>query len=136
MGSGKTHTMFGYKEEAGLHRLFAEEFLKRLEPTDMSLKVRLVELYQNKFYDLLRDKGSGEITLRQAKDGKFVFCTQPIWCDDDKFRQYPITAVRINSVDELEQAIAKGVASRTTGDSTVHDQSSRSHAFLEYEIVN
>merc|ERR1712045_442577 len=91
-GSGKTHTMFGYKEEAGLHRLFAEECLKRLESLDkkkLFLQVRLVELYKNKFYDLLSesgDKDSNEIKLYNSK----IFLRQPTLCDDGKYRRYPL----------------------------------------------
>jgi len=136
-GSGKTHTMFGYKEEVGLHRLFANECLKRLSKTDMFLEVRLVELYRGKFRDLLsEDKDSNEVRLFESEKSGFVLCKPSGVGDDGKCRRYPITSVRVNNADELEQAIAKGTSSRAVGNSTVHDQSSRSHAFIEYEIVN
>ena len=133
----QTHTMFGYKNEAGLHRLFAEECLKRLDGTNMFLEVRLVELYLKKLHDLLLSvKTENEITIKESEKRGFVFRSSPKLCDDGKYRQYPITSVRINSAEELEKVLKQGIASRSVGNSTIHDQSSRSHAFLEYEIVN
>merc|ERR1712228_516111 len=137
-GSGKTHTMFGYGKEAGLHRLFAQECLQRLNGSNMFLEVRLVELYQSKLHDLLcSDVKQNEITLRQTKKRGFIFRqSAPKLCEDGKFRQYPITTVRVLNAKELQSVLSQGIASRNVGNSTIHSQSSRSHAFLEYEIVN
>ena len=136
-GSGKTHTMFGYEGEAGLHVLFAREVMRRLESLGkgMLLEVRFVELYRKEMRDLLSEHKS-EIVLRQSDRRGFVFRTRPVLCDDGKFRCYPLTAHRVESEAQLRRVLDKAVASRNVGASTIHDQSSRSHAFLEYEIVN
>eukprot|EP01083_Nonionella_stella_P062294 161996_1 len=134
-GSGKTHTMFGYDTERGLHSLFAREVLDRLRGGEMYLQVRFVELYQNALRDLL-SANKDEIMLQQSEKRGFVFRTHPSLCDDGKFRSYPITSVRVLSDEHLSKVLQGAIKSRAVGSSTIHDQSSRSHAFLEYEIVN
>merc|ERR1712013_88502 len=64
------------------------------------------------------------------------FRSKPVLCDDGKFRCYPLTAHRVESEAQLKVVLDRAVTSRNVGSSTVHDESSRSHAFLEYEIVN
>eukprot|EP01084_Bolivina_argentea_P257825 434457_1 len=137
-GSGKTHTMFGYDDECGLHALFARNVLNRLnEHNDnkMYVQVKFVELYQNTLRDLLSED-KNEITLQQSEKKGFVFRTHPTLCDDGKFRTFPITAIHVTSVKQLENVLTEAIKSRNVGSSTIHDESSRSHAFLEYEIVN
>lgn len=46
------------------------------------------------------------------------------------------TICTANNHEELLSIVNKGIEARTTGNSNVHDQSSRSHAVLEIEIVN
>ena len=41
----------------------------------------------------------------------------------------------VSSQEELVAIVQKGLKARVTGNSDAHDQSSRSHAFLEFEIV-
>jgi len=136
-GSGKTHTMFGYKNEPGLHALFVRESMRRLQTLEhgMFLEVRFVELYRKEMRDLL-SADKREVLLRQSERRGFVFRSKPVLCEDGKFRCYPPTAIRVESEDQLRRVLDKAVASRNVGTSTIHDQSSRSHAFLEYEVVN
>ena len=47
-----------------------------------------------------------------------------------------VTSIRVNNLDDLLKVIADGINSRKCGLSTLHDKSSRSHAFLEFELVN
>lgn len=42
----------------------------------------------------------------------------------------------IESAETINQVISSALANRRTGNSNVHDQSSRSHAILICEIVN
>ena len=44
--------------------------------------------------------------------------------------------VQVREIDELKRCIKNGIASRNVGKSTLHDKSSRSHAFLEFELVS
>eukprot|EP01084_Bolivina_argentea_P077657 140905_1 len=134
-GSGKTHTIFGYKDEAGMYQLFAERLLsdKRLQ-SDAFIEMRFTELYQGKIRDLLSKDGA-ECFVRESDAGEIHIRAQPKKCDDGKIRQYPITAVHVQKVEDLLKVVAEGIGSRNVGNSTLHDKSSRSHAFLEMELV-
>lgn len=51
-------------------------------------------------------------------------------------RERSLTSARVNDLGELLKLIADGISARKCGLSTLHDQSSRSHAFLEFELVS
>eukprot|EP01083_Nonionella_stella_P062296 161999_1 len=139
-GSGKTHTIFGYAKEnvAGMYQLFARHLMKdeRLNSVsnDTFIEIRFTELYQGKIRDLL-SADKAECHLREDKKNNFLLRAPPKKCEDGKIRQYPITAVHVQNEQELMETIADGIASRNVGKSTLHDKSSRSHAFLEFELV-
>ena len=56
--------------------------------------------------------------------------------EDGLMRQNTITSLRVTDLDELLKHISEGISSRKCGLSSLHDQSSRSHAFLEFELVS
>eukprot|EP01084_Bolivina_argentea_P273276 465452_1 len=138
-GSGKTHTIFGYKKEnvPGMYQLFSRQLFDRLVHTssDIFIEIRFCELYQGKVYDLLSgDKR--ECFVREDINGVVHIRAEPVKCDDGKIRAYPINNVHVQTEDELLKVIISGISSRNVGNSTLHDKSSRSHAFLEFEIVS
>eukprot|EP00485_Elphidium_margaritaceum_P004222 CAMPEP_0202694070 /NCGR_PEP_ID=MMETSP1385-20130828/8025_1 /ASSEMBLY_ACC=CAM_ASM_000861 /TAXON_ID=933848 /ORGANISM="Elphidium margaritaceum" /LENGTH=470 /DNA_ID=CAMNT_0049349849 /DNA_START=14 /DNA_END=1426 /DNA_ORIENTATION=+ len=139
-GSGKTHTIFGYPKEnvPGMYGLFAKHMFNdaRIKDSeDICVEVRFVELYQEKVFDLLSAEKT-ECFLRESIDGEMILRAPPKKCADHKIRAYPISSVHVKSAQELLSVIADGIASRNVGHSTLHDKSSRSHAFLEFEIVS
>eukprot|EP01083_Nonionella_stella_P092615 259308_1 len=137
-GSGKTHTIFGYKDEPGMYQLFARNLLndKRVQdPEDVFVEIRFCELYQGKVYDLLSQE-KRECFVRESQNGVVHIRAEPVKCDDGKIRAYPISYKHVQAEDELLSVIANGIASRNVGNSTLHDKSSRSHAFLEFELVS
>eukprot|EP01084_Bolivina_argentea_P140940 247697_1 len=140
-GSGKTHTMFGYDSEPGMYQLFAREILDRIQDLEeVFLQVRFIELYQGKLKDLLSDTKE-ELFLREGEqisnkeESLFILRTSPKWGNDGRMRCYGATGVSITNEKELLDTVADGVASRNVGNSTIHDKSSRSHVFLEFEVV-
>eukprot|EP01083_Nonionella_stella_P039663 107865_1 len=139
-GSGKTHTIFGYKEDnvPGMYQLFASRLFEDTrikDADDMFIEVRFTELYQGKLRDLLSDTRQ-ECFVRENEYGEVHIRADPVKCDDGLLRQYPITAIRVQSVDELIEVVSEGIQLRNVGHSSLHDKSSRSHAFLEFEIVS
>ena len=102
---------------------------------DIFIEIRFAELYQDKFYDLLSGE-KRECFLRESQKGEVQIRAAPVKCDDGKIRAYPIGSVHVRTEKELLAVIADGISSRNVGNSTLHDKSSRSHAFLEFEIVN
>ena len=147
-GSGKTHTIFGYgKENPGMYEQFAIELLTNADifsnendssdenENDLWLQVRFTELYQGKVKDLL-SKDKEECFLREDSSGRIRLRPNPkASSSDGKIRNYPVTGINCKKVDKLMDVVNTSVKSRNVGNSTVHDKSSRSHAFLEYEIV-
>merc|ERR1712025_1410190 len=49
---------------------------------------------------------------------------------------HDVTRKYASDVDSIQALIAEGMKSRNVGNSTLHDKSSRSHAFLEFEIMS
>ncbi|KND02781.1 uncharacterized protein SPPG_01862 [Spizellomyces punctatus DAOM BR117] len=138
-GSGKTHTVLGYGEEFGLYYRAATrvaEMLKAInhkEGTDLAINVRFSELYNGKVYDLLKQRA--ECHVRQDADGKVHIRSQTEKFADGRVRVRPLHAVTCRDAEEVAKAVVMGTGLRTAGVSTLHDQSSRSHAIIEMEIV-
>jgi len=135
-GSGKTHTILGYPNDRGLYYMAAEKIcdaVKALDAADPSLKpcvqVQFVEMYLDNAYDLLNDRT--ECRMRESGEGTFHF---------RKFKGKQRDGCAMDNkicvtVDQIEEVVKAGVQNRTTGSSNFHNQSSRSHAVLEMEIV-
>eukprot|EP01083_Nonionella_stella_P008718 25195_1 len=139
-GSGKTHTIFGYKKEniPGMYQLFARNIFNdtRIKDTkDVFVEIRFTELYQGKVYDLL-SSNKRECFAREGEDGVVHIRADPVVCEDGKIRSLPISHAHVQSEDELLEVISNGISSRNVGHSSLHDKSSRSHAFLEFEVVS
>eukprot|EP01083_Nonionella_stella_P062293 161995_1 len=139
-GSGKTHTIFGYREDnvPGMYQLFASRLFEDTrikDADDIFIEVRFTELYQKKLRDLLSDTRQ-ECFVREDEYGEVRIRADPVKCDDGQIKQYPITAIRVQSVNELIEVVSEGIQLRNVGHSSLHDKSSRSHAFLEFEIVS
>jgi len=144
-GSGKTHTIFGYAAEEGIYRLFARDLCRRIDAFNAQrasdvpralIEVRFVELYQQKIRDLLDDKCT-ELALREDAKGRVHFRGAMDKMDADSAAvMHDITRKYASDVDGIQRLIAEGMKSRNVGHSTLHDKSSRSHAFLEFEVMS
>lgn len=136
-GSGKTHTMFGYGEERGMYRIAASKLSKAIQEIhndgdDLFIDVRFVELYGKKIQDLL-----GDCEVFNREDDKGVVLRGPTVVDDKgNVRITPVCSIPCKSEEEVFKAVDNALKHRHTGSSNVHEQSSRSHAILEMEIVS
>jgi kinesin family protein 2/24 len=120
-GSGKTHTILGDhkikgKEEEGFVSLMLHDILNINYP----VSVTLVEIYNNKCYDILNHKKL--IYQRENYEKKFVMCN--IQKKEIKTKQ---------DIAELNQIIMEN---RKTGVSSENDTSSRSHLQINIEFNN
>jgi kinesin family member 2/24 len=120
-GSGKTHTILGDhkikgKEEEGFVSLILRDILDINYP----VSVTLVEIYNNKCYDILNNKRL--IHQRENHDKKFVMCN--IQKKDIKTKQ---------DIAELNHIILEN---RQTGISSENNTSSRSHLQINIEFNN
>ena len=149
-GSGKTHTIFGYRGELGLYALAASELCDaaRLANEDSSgggggvfVGVRFYQLYQGKFQDLLSSTEGGkpltQMAVREDADGRMNVRAPAYKCPKSGlWRQPGLTLIKCESVADVQAAVNSGLKSRSVGSSGVHDQSSRSHVFLEMELMS
>lgn len=147
-GSGKTHTIIGYDYEdnhqlglslAAARNLFDEiEQINKNKPprqsSDFGISLSLFELRHKKAYDLLN--GRTECHVRQGQDGKVHIRGETETLEAGKVRVRPVTQQPCWTLSELKETLQSGLALRSVGTSTIHDESSRTHAVLEMEIIN
>jgi hypothetical protein len=138
-GSGKTHTILGYGEERGLaYRSInaMHEHLQSLEKDDAYILVSFTEMHRRSVYDLLNNRNAA--AARENAEGDVVFRSHTKTKDRkrDDTQGFSVRKIKCRSVEDAAAAIQLGIDNRIVGESNVHSQSSRSHAFLEYEISN
>lgn len=143
-GSGKTHTIIGYEYEArsdlGLCLATARQLVEALnrlnEPNvcdPLGVGVRIYELRRNNAYDLLNDRS--ECFVREGSDGQVYIRGKTEMLENGKVRVKPIVTKACWSFEDLSRELQEGLKLRATGMSSVHDQSSRTHAVIELEVV-
>lgn len=138
--SGKTHTQLGYGSEKGMFYLTAAALCDHIDQlnkeTDIGAKieVRFFELHNKKVYDLLNKRAEGFI--REGDNGEVKIRGKSETLDNGRRCVRPLCSVTCSTPSEIEEAVKAGIALRTVGSSTLHQKSSRSHAFIELEIVN
>jgi kinesin family member 2/24 len=116
-GSGKTHTILGnQKDEEGIFSLILNDIVD----INYKVKVSIIEIYNNKCYDVLNNK----ININQREDYDNNFIVNNIVKKDIHSH---------NNVLELKKIILEN---RKTGVSSENDSSSRSHLQINIEFNN
>lgn len=129
--SGKTHTIFGYDQELGMcQRLVHELFTSEHKPL---VQVRFYELYNGQVFDLLNDRTSGFV--REDADGTIHVRSATTMGPNGEVLTQALHAEYGESAESILEIIRRGRSLRAEGTSELHQQSSRSHAVLELEIV-
>lgn len=125
-GSGKTFTIYGSENNLGLTPRATAELFKILKRDNnkfsFSLKVYMVELYQDTLVDLLLPKNTKRMKLDIKKDTKGMVSIENI------------TVVSITSFEELKCIIQRGSEQRHTSGTQMNEESSRSHLVLSVVI--
>lgn len=125
-GSGKTFTVYGSDRNPGLTPRAIGELFKILSRDSnkfsFSLKVYMVELYQDSLVDLLLPKNAKRLKLDIKKDAKGMVMVENV------------TLVTISTFEELEAIVCKGVERRHTSGTQMNAESSRSHLILSIII--
>lgn len=147
-GSGKTHTVVGYDfddtKQLGLCLAAARELFRSLEglnageniPENKKLGIgfSLFELRRKFACDLLNN--STECHIREGPDGKTHIRSETEVLPGGKVRVRPIVKRPCWTFGNLRDQLVQALGRRQVGSSSVHDESSRTHAVLELEIVN
>lgn len=74
--------------------------------------------------------------MREDSDGEVHIRGPTIYFKDGTARITPLCGMKATSMQEVESIINLGLSNRTIGSNDIHEQSSRSHAILEFEIVS
>ncbi|TPX11645.1 uncharacterized protein E0L32_007624 [Thyridium curvatum] len=146
-GSGKTHTIMGYELEdeksLGLCLAAARRLFDALRPLNedagggaaqLGVGFSLFELRRKSAFDLLNRRT--ECFIREGPDGKTHIRGETEVLEGGKVRVQPIVKRPCWTFEALREELVRALGHRAVGSSSVHDQSSRTHAVLELEIVN
>jgi len=125
-GSGKTFTMMGTPDNPGVNRRAVGELLrvcKERDAINYKLKVSLMEIYNDKFVDLLTELPveQQECELRMDPKTKAGFVTN-------------MTERPVASVDDVVKTLADGEVNRSVASTKMNSVSSRSHLLLVLHI--
>ncbi|KAJ9139296.1 Kinesin motor domain-containing protein [Coniochaeta hoffmannii] len=144
-GSGKTHTIIGYKfdddKELGLCLAAARQLFDGLDALNkgaraeekLGIGLSLFELRKKSAFDLLNARK--ECHIREGHDGKVHIRGETEMREGGKVRVCPIVKKPCWTYASLRHELTQALGRRTVGLSSIHDQSSRTHAVLELEIV-
>lgn len=145
-GSGKTHTTLGYdghetSGNTGLCLMAAQRLFDALDIINkddgeerLGIGISLFELRRKTAYDLLN--GHTACHVREGYDGKTHIRGETEVLEGGKVRVRPIVKRPCWTFDSFRQELQEGISSRSVGTSSVHNQSSRTHAILELEIIS
>uniref|UniRef100_A0A7S0R8D5 Kinesin-like protein n=1 Tax=Pyramimonas obovata TaxID=1411642 RepID=A0A7S0R8D5_9CHLO len=121
-GSGKTHTINGSGENPGLTPRAVKELFKVVQRDSnkfsFSITCYMVELYQDNLSDLLVNKDADRPKLEIKKDAKGWVTVQNVQIE------------HVNSWQELQGCIDKGLRKRRTAGTQMNVESSRSHLIV------
>lgn len=136
--SGKTHTVLGYGEEHGLAYQAMGEMVQELEKMnrdDAWVNVSFTEFHKRYVYDLLNNRSAAAARENEFGDVVFRKYTKSKDMNRNDTEGFEVRKVKCRTAADASSAIQMGIQNRVVGNSNVHSQSSRSHAFLEYEMT-
>lgn len=141
-GSGKTHTVIGYdfekRENLGLCLRAAHKLFDALDEQNagktLGIGLSLFELRNKTAFDLLNNRTP--CFVREGADGRVHIRKETEMLDGGKVRVRPIVQKPCWTFASFQQQLVQALDQRATGSPSVHDQSSRTHAILQLEIIN
>lgn len=117
-GAGKTHTMLGHDEEAGIVFLTVRELFERMDSQNVErhfdIGVSYLEVYNELVMNLLSK--SGPLKLRENSHGVEVG---------------GLALMKITNADDLINLLVQGNKNRTQHPTDANAESSRSHAIFQ-----
>ncbi|KXN73149.1 P-loop containing nucleoside triphosphate hydrolase protein [Conidiobolus coronatus NRRL 28638] len=132
--SGKTHTILGYGDELGLYLQAGAKMLELIKGQNLLLQIRFAEVYNDQVFDLLDERKI--CSIREDYHSEFHIRGEIQKDSQGRVKVNPMKSINVNSIEDLIKVVHQGIRKRAVGCSNVHNQSSRSHAILELEIVD
>ena len=114
----------------------ANDLLNRMKliSDGLLLQIKFVEFYNDQVFDLVNARKPCE--LREDEFGNLRFRAPTEKLEDGKIVVRSLASSTATSIEEIVAIMRQGLKHRKAGISTLHEQSSRSHALFEMEIVN
>jgi len=126
-GSGKTYTMSGTKSDPGMNTRVLNELFKIKAERKLEIETRMIiticEIYNENIKDLLGGKSTLQKKL-DVKIGSDGTCSVP-----------GMTEIPVETADEVFKCIDDATANRTTMQTDMNDESSRSHSIVQVKTV-
>ncbi len=122
-GSGKTFTMMGPANNMGVNRRAIRELLTLCQKStdiDYVIKVSLMEVYNEKIFDLLTGDRSKSLEVHQMPSGSVYVA--------DLVEEQVFTA------EDVESVLARGDAHRSVASTSMNTDSSRSHLLMQLTV--
>eukprot|EP00056_Hartaetosiga_gracilis_P005796 m.89061 g.89061 ORF g.89061 m.89061 type:complete len:952 (+) comp12283_c0_seq1:93-2948(+) len=122
-GSGKTFTMMGPPSNPGVNRRAIRELLALCdskEEVDYTISVSLLEVYNEKVYDLLSASRKKTLSIHSSVQGTYVG---------------NLIEIDVNTVKDIERIMAKGDKNRSQAATKMNTDSSRSHLLLQLKVT-
>ena len=115
-GSGKTHTILG---EAGEREGLAGRTVRALLQNVKTIKLSVLQIYQEAVFDLLSSNADESLSLRQTHSGVAV---------------ENLKSVEINSVQKAGKCLESALSRRAVGGTLMNEVSSRSHMIISISV--
>ena len=123
-GSGKTFTMMGPPELPGVNRRAVRELINLTQTStevQYSIKVSMMEVYNEKIYDILTPDRSKTLEVSSAgTNGVSV---------------PGLSEESVKSLEDVERVMERGNSNRSTASTKMNTDSSRSHLLLQLTVT-
>jgi kinesin family protein C2/C3 len=114
--------MMGPEDNPGVNRRAIRELFEvcdQREEIDYTMSVSIMEVYNEKIYDLMTSDRSKTLNINHGPQGTFVA---------------GLTEVQVNTVEEIVEVMGKGDSNRSTSATKMNTDSSRSHLLLQIKV--
>jgi kinesin family protein C2/C3 len=122
-GSGKTYTMMGPPDNPGVNRRAVRELLdlcNSREEVEYEIKVSLMEVYNEKIFDLLTADRSKDLKIHASPQGTYVG---------------GLIERSVKTQEDVFEVMATGDKHRSVGATQMNTDSSRSHLLLQLSVT-
>lgn len=122
-GSGKTFTMMGPSSNMGVNRRAVRELFALCSKTSeiqYTIQVSLMEVYNEKIYDLLTGQRGSSLEVHQAASGSTYVAG--------------LTEELVSVAEDIESIFRRGDAHRSVAATACNSDSSRSHSIMQISV--
>jgi len=127
-GSGKTYTMGGIPADPGLNNRTLSELFRLKEERKLDIETRMSIMVTEIYNEMIKDLLGGKATMQKKLDVK-------IDAKDGSTSVPGLTEIPVETVGEVLKCMEDAQANRTTMQTDMNDESSRSHSIVQVKTV-